>query len=151
MTVKPNPDHPATPCREYRGKRTKDGYGRRGRVLLHRWIVEQIEGRPLELGEIVMHSCDNPPCFLYEHLSRATQSINIRDAMAKGRHRFVTHRGESNGGGGKLIESQVREIKRRYRRGRSHHPGNQAELAAEFGVSVSCIKKIVTDQLWSHV
>lgn len=146
------PRHPAKPCREYRGARNSKGYGvvrRAGRaVLLHRWVVEEVEGRPLEPGEVVMHACDNPPCFLYEHLRRASQADNIRDAMAKGRHRFVAHVGEVNGAA-KLTAAQVEEIRRRHvRRTSNTQLGNTAELAAEFNVSPGMIRNIVSGRAW---
>ena len=73
---------------EYRGHLV-DGYGYPWidgrRVLLHRWIVEQVEG-PLLPGEVVRHTCDNPPCFLYDHLARGTRSDNVLDSVERGRH-----------------------------------------------------------------
>lgn len=78
-------------CREYRGPRHGFGYGRPRfdgqQVLLHRWMVETVEGRPLAPGEVVRHKCDNPPCFLYEHLERGTQADNLNDRYErKGHH-----------------------------------------------------------------
>lgn len=79
---------PATPCREYRGPKT-EGYGtfrvNGEKRMIHAWVVEQLEGKPLLQGEMVMHHCDNPPCFLYEHLRRATYAENMEDARLKGR------------------------------------------------------------------
>lgn len=59
--------------------------------MLHRWIVEQIEGplRPWP-EEVVMHRCDNRLCFRYDHLRRATYADNNADCREKGRHRFVS-------------------------------------------------------------
>lgn len=103
-----------TPCLEYRGPRQSKGYGAPTfdgvKVLLHRWVVEQTDG-PLDPGEVVMHLCDNPPCFRRDHLRRATQAENMNDAVRKGRHRFTAHRGESNGTA-KLSAEQVQEIRR---------------------------------------
>lgn len=97
-----------TPCREYRGNRHPAGYGyppfgeerrkpngaKNGRrlVLLHRWVMEQALGRPLERHEIVRHRCDNPPCFLYEHLVLGTHDDNMGDMVERGRSR----RGETH-------------------------------------------------------
>lgn len=146
--------HPATPCREYQGPRTTKGYGRSrigGRqVLLHRWILEQGEGRPLEPGEVAMHSCDNPPCFLFEHLSRGTQSDNLKDAVRKGRARYVAHKGEANGQA-ILTAEQVLDIRARYVPGTSPHHGNARDLAVEFGVTVRTIQSVVWRQKWKHL
>ena len=81
-----------SPCREY-PVRTGAGYGTRRTVredgtrelvAVHRWVWEQING-PIPVGMVVMHTCDNPPCFLYEHLMLGTRSDNQRDMIAKGR------------------------------------------------------------------
>lgn len=140
-------------CREYQGPRNSKGYGAirvDGRqVLLHRWVIEQIEG-PLLPGEVAMHTCDNPPCFLYDHLVRGTQSDNMLDAMGKGRHRYVRHVGEHNGTA-ILSDGQVLRIRSLYRPGRSHHPGNQAELAERFGVSIRTILSVVHREHWKHL
>ena len=38
-------------------------------------------------GKVVMHICDNPACFRYDHLRVGTQIDNIHDMFAKGRGR----------------------------------------------------------------
>ena len=40
--------------------------------LLHRWVWEQVNG-PIPPGMVVMHRCDNPPCFRLDHLMLGTQ------------------------------------------------------------------------------
>lgn len=95
-----------TACKEYRGLYHNFGYGyptigrqrykpsgaKNGReqVLLHRWVMEQALGRTLERHEIVRHTCDNPPCFLLEHLVLGTQYDNAGDMVERGR----SNRGE---------------------------------------------------------
>lgn len=77
-----------TPCREWQGARHPRGYGqmkREGRsIYVHRWVSEQIDG-PIPDGVVVMHRCDNPPCFRYDHLVRGTQKDNLQDMASKGR------------------------------------------------------------------
>ena len=85
-----------TPCREWQGARTKNGYGERrvnGKVTyLHRWVWESING---PTSEHVLHRCDNPPCFRYDHLFVGTHADNMADMAAKGRaskhHAAKTH------------------------------------------------------------
>lgn len=157
--VRPNPKHPAcptplpTPCRVYRGPKIGSGYGaptfRKRQVLLHRWIIEQAEGLPLGPGEVVMHLCDNPPCFRLDHLRRATHAENMADAKAKGRTRNRPHYGEANGGGGKLTQAKADEIRRRWEPGTPwSEPNSTRALAAEFGVGETTIRNIGTGKWW---
>ena len=83
---------PDTPCREWRGRLNDNGYGTRRydskarprRMLAHRWVWEQING-PIPPGMLVMHRCDNPACFRYDHLRLGTPSDNMYDKAMKGR------------------------------------------------------------------
>jgi len=73
------------PCREY-PIRNNNGYGRRGRTLIHRWVWEQVNG-PIPTDMIVMHLCDNPPCYRLSHLRLGTRAENQQDMVNKGRKR----------------------------------------------------------------
>lgn len=73
-----------TPCRVYQGRRHVRGYGLLGRRYLHRWVWEQVNG-PIPPGLVVMHRCDNPPCFRLDHLALGTQADNLADMRTKGR------------------------------------------------------------------
>lgn len=122
-----------TPCREYRGARNAHGYGIRKRDIrrLHRWVVAQI-GRD-QFGtlffntpdQVVMHLCDNPPCFRYDHLRVANRSDNNSDAYRKGR-RMPSGR--------KLTDAEVAAI----RSSRDSH----TDAAERYGVSRSLISLI---------
>jgi hypothetical protein len=80
-----------TPCREWRGGRSK-GYGikwdktRQKKTYVHRWVMAQIHGWEAIEGKVVMHVCDNPACYRYDHLRIGTQIDNISDRDTKGRH-----------------------------------------------------------------
>lgn len=107
-----------TPCRAWRGRKSEDGYGYRWgarksnmrykKVMLHRWVWEQING-PVPAGMIVMHACDNPPCFRYDHLKLGTIAENNADRKAKGRNANTW--GENNPCA-RLTWDQVAEIRR---------------------------------------
>lgn len=78
-------------CFEWQGERDRDGYGKirlslggRRRAMVHRTSYEEFIG-PIPLGLLVMHTCDNPPCFDPTHLRVGTYSDNINDAYRKGR------------------------------------------------------------------
>lgn len=77
-----------TPCREWQGTCYPDGYGRIWRVgrdwRVHRWIWTLIHG-PISNGVVIMHRCDNPPCFREDHLREGTQAENLADMTEKGR------------------------------------------------------------------
>lgn len=136
-----------SPCREYHGTRNGKGYGQMkvdGRIRsVHRWIMELALGRQLVPGEVVMHLCDNPPCFRVSHLRVATQRENIRDAVAKGRHRMGIKPGETNGSA-KLTWSIVRAI-------RSDHATGQfvyRDLASKYNCAETNIGRIVRGETW---
>lgn len=138
-------DITAAGCWEFRGAAgTDQGYrtlsiGGRSQ-LVHRVSFEQ-NVRPLQPGEIVMHSCDNPPCINPAHLSAAAgRGENNADRAAKGRSAYV--RGES-ASWHKLTWEKADDIRRRAAAGEG-----QKELAAEFGVSQVRISQIIRGKAW---
>lgn len=141
----------ATQCRVYRGTLNSDGYaypviypGSRKHVLLHRWVVSQVLGRPLLRSEVVRHRCDNPPCFRYCHLVLGTQSDNMLDMHAKGRGHTNYARGERSGQA-KLTDLEASQIW--YLLATPNSPGPSV-LGALYGVSPSTIRAIRNHQNW---
>jgi hypothetical protein len=85
-----------TPCIEWSGKRNLRGYGHvtkringkpRNRMV-HREILEQINGRKMRSDHNGLHLCNNPPCFNELHLKSGTQSMNAQQMMDEGRHPY---------------------------------------------------------------
>lgn len=85
-------------CWPFQGARNGDGYGQvsyRGRLRqAHRvafilWHGPTMEG--IGRWDIVLHSCDNPPCCNPRHLTLGTTADNNDDMRAKGRAKEHTH------------------------------------------------------------
>ena len=87
---------------------------------LHRHIWQLENGRLLQPGEIVKHSCGNPSCILFSHLV----------LERKGRYSGYRKR--------KLTIDQANEIRALYAGGES-----QRAIAVIYGVSAGTIQNIV--------
>jgi hypothetical protein len=77
-------------CEDWSGGVDGKGYGYvmvHGRQLIaSRWTWEQEFGQ-IPTGMCVLHHCDRPLCVRLSHLFLGTQSDNMKDKVAKGRHR----------------------------------------------------------------
>jgi hypothetical protein len=146
------PTPQATPCRVWQGPINHAGYGqngRRGRV--HRWVWESVHG-PIPAGMVVMHLCDNRPCFRLDHLRLGTQAENNADRKHKGRNAknpkrpvWLEKRGEDHAQA-KLTENQIAGIKALALQ------GIKDRVVAEiYGVSRSHISNIRRGKVWGWV
>lgn len=133
-------------CWSFRGSKRK-GYGRvsdRGRsVVATRVVWEHVHQQPLPPGQVVMHTCDNPPCVNPQHLVAGTPKENAVDMISKGR--FTPPRGIRNGSS-KLKEPEVIAIRSQYDEGRK-----RSEIAEEFGVSLPLVYAIGARTRWRHL
>lgn len=142
-------------CWEWQAFRNERGYGRitnQGRlkdwprsIRAHRYAYA------LHFGEHpgerdVLHSCDNPPCCNPKHLRLGTPADNAQDKVARGRS-FNVPKGSQHRRS-KLTEEQVRDIRRRFVRGKY---GDSARAAREFGVAKTTIAQILRGEVWGHV
>ena len=118
------------------------GYGNavvgRRCVGAHR-VAWSLTNGPIPDGLVVMHSCDNPPCCNPAHLSVGTNGDNIRDAAAKGRLSKPSPNLR------KLSTDAVIAIQTRVRNGE-----RQKDLAAEYGVSVCWVWRLVNGKRRQH-
>jgi hypothetical protein len=146
-------------CWPWTGGCFESGYARfslsdakRRTVRAHRWGFMQLIG-PLEPGEVVRHTCDNPPCQNPSHWLAGSCADNSADMVARGRSARGTRNAAS-----RLTEAQVVIIKRDLlpltaigkgytRRGQLR----QGDIAAMYGVSQSTICAIGLGKVWSHV
>lgn len=123
-------------CWIWTGSRSRRGYGqisvRNTTMRAHRCAWELTNG-PIPEGQLILHSCDNPPCCNPDHLSPGTHVENMRQMVERGRS-MVGERHPRL----KLSNDQVTEIRERFAAG-----ATQVSLAAEFGVRQGYVSKIV--------
>lgn len=85
----------ASGCWEWTGCRNKQGYGVVCIAIKKvptgipapriQWMHHHGE---LQKGDVIMHTCDNPPCINPTHLLRGTQADNMKDMRAKRRENY---------------------------------------------------------------
>ena len=136
-------------CWFWMGTKSRNAYGviglngRGGKsVTVHRLSYIMHHG-DIPDGYVVMHSCDNPSCVNPDHLSIGTYKDNAQDAVAKGRHARMAPKGVENG---KAVLNKEKVLYIRSKPDTSH-----AKLAAELGVSASCIRGVRSGRTWSHI
>lgn len=121
-------------CKPWRGAIDAQGYPRQKvlgqSVYIHRRVYEEFWGR-LEPGERVYRTCGRRECVNGYHVTT--------EQPERKRWRPGTT---------KLSVQQVRAIRKAWAQ-----PGRptQAELAAKYGVSRSCISLVVRGMTWPHV
>jgi hypothetical protein len=80
-------------CLLWTGAKDKDGYGKfqlnsagkQQHVRAHRYAYFLARGHwP---NRLALHSCDTPGCVNPDHLEDGDQGQNVRDCVARGRHR----------------------------------------------------------------
>lgn len=141
--VRPTP----TGCWEWTAYRNNHGYGqftvRKGVFYTAHAVSYAITHGPIQPGMSICHRCDNPPCVRPDHLFIGTQSDNAIDMFSKGR---ATRSRGVDRANAVLSEDDVRHIKEA-----ATYRGLIKDLASEYGVSTTTIRKIRTGKKWSHI
>lgn len=151
--VKVNPE---TGCWEWQGGVGAHGYGRIGcgprRLAVHRVMYEAIRGT-IPQGNLVCHTCDNTSCCNPLHLFTGTQKDNMADMYRKGRGPVGARHGSrtqperfAKGGNRKLTEDAVKSIRLQH----EQHEKSGGQLAQEYGVTSSTIRRIIRGARWKQ-
>jgi len=113
-------------------------------IYVHRYSWE-LHNELIPKGLCVLHKCDNPVCVNPNHLFLGTRTDNSIDRDSKERQaRGIGHPNS------KLTDKQVKDIRSNYKRG-SYGRSNRNQLAEEFGVSISTIKRVINRTSWRHL
>jgi hypothetical protein len=99
-------------------------------------------------SNLVCHTCDTPGCVNPRHLYSGDHKQNRRDRNE--RRPGVVLRG-SDVPNSKLTESEVMEIRSRYKFNDRGGRNNSLALAREFKVTHTLIRHIVRRRIWKHV
>lgn len=137
-------------CWEWQGFKDKGGYGRykwcdRKNWIAHRLLWNLFIGDMSDPDIKLCHHCDNRCCVRPSHMFVGSQEDNIKDCVAKGRHRTGMKLGRLNRNA-KLTDDKVREIRRLYSEGLT-----QVELGRQFGVAHTNIGNVLRKNTWKHV
>lgn len=98
-------------CWVWQGTCDDDGYGMfwlDGRMHRAHRVSFSLFVRELDAGEIVRHTCDNPPCVRPAHLIPGTHADNVADCIRRNRRAVL--RGEQNPAH-KLTDEEVLDIR----------------------------------------
>ena len=133
-----------TGCWEWMKNRNRKGYGQTAygvkKVLVHRLHWKLIH--KYWPTDILLHSCDNPPCINPDHLREGSHKDNTNDMIKRGR----TAVGE-NVNTAKLTNKKVLKIRKLWKTGKY----TKYSLAERFGVSIINISCIIRRKTWTHI
>jgi len=102
-----------------------------GKQILAHVASYIIHHGPVPEGKKVCHKCDTPRCVRPDHIEAKTNSQNMMDMVARGRHKLLL--GPKNNFS-KLTDEQVIEIRRSAKTTR--------DLAKEYSVTFQCVWRI---------
>lgn len=132
-------------CWEWQRAKDENGYGliimpgKRFPDRAHRVSFAMAFG-PISEGQLVCHTCDNPPCVRPSHFFLGGHPENIADMDRKGRRTVLYGEDQTNH---KLTADQVRAIRRLIGEGVSDYT-----IGPQFGVSATAVYHIRTGRNW---
>ena len=129
-------------CWEWKAARDKDGYGRfrhMHKIYQANIYAYLITKGPIAKGDVVLHSCDNPPCCNPNHLSSGTHLDNMLDMVAKNR--------ENNGILPRLADEDILFCRQQFWYG-----GKLAsELADFYKIPIPTMDSLVLGRSWAKI
>jgi hypothetical protein len=130
-------------CHPWTGSLDGCGYGffrvDRRMVRAHRWAYGMMI-EPLTPGEVVRHTCDNPPCQNPRHWIKGSVKDNVHDMIRRGRS---PDRSGGRNGRAKLLDQNVLEIRASVL--------DPKQLAIRYDVTVTNIHAIQKRLTWKHL
>lgn len=125
----------------------KAGHGqfalRAGWMMVSSRVAYALENGRLQQGEVVRHTCDNPPCCNPAHLLKGSNRDNTMDSVTRGR---ANRSHGSSHRDARLNAEAVRVI-----RATPLTYGAMARLAREYGVSHTAIRRVLAGKTWRSV
>lgn len=119
---------------------TKDGYGKCGKILAHRYSFFLVNGRwPIPCAR---HTCDTPSCINPRHIIEGTQQQNIVDMITRKRKAVGSRMPQS-----KVTEELVRQMRAEY----IPWVNGTSKLGRKYGLYRKNVYNIVTRRAWKHV
>jgi hypothetical protein len=109
-------------------------------IYVHRATFEMVNG-PIPAGAVICHTCDQSLCCNPDHLFLGNQSVNVQDAIRKGR--WPSGEGHPSH---ILTQEQTFFIKRHCQP--KHPEFGPTALARRFGVSYSTIQNVYRGEKW---
>lgn len=138
-----------TGCWEWQNRLDEWGHGRIAdgdkQRYAHR-VAYELEHGEIPDGKQINHACRNPSCVNPDHLYAGTQLENVHDEIDAGVWYDSRPKGEQVGTS-KLTESEVAELKRRYR----DEDISQLELGKQYGIGQTQVSRIVRGKWWKDV
>lgn len=128
-------------CMVWKGA-TANGYARVGgypnEKYVHREVFNYANGF---YPEVVMHTCDTPPCINPKHLVAGTPKLNAEDMVEKGRSAHGVRCARA-----KLTEAKVIELRAKHAQGSTY-----SKLSKEYKLARSTISNICERKTWRHI